>query len=93
MFHIFIINMNLATLLIFSYTQLTHSDMSPFADATGLITFALAGCKLNKYSIIVLVCRGLLCPGDMGFWGHYTFLRNSPPTLPLTQHFCLLSEK
>lgn len=40
--------MNLATLLIFSYTQLTHSDMSPFADATGLITFALAGCMQAK---------------------------------------------
>lgn len=60
--------MNLATLLIFSYTQLTHSDMSPFADATGLITFALAGCKLNQYSIIGLVCCGFLRPGDMGFW-------------------------
>ena len=84
--------MNLATLLIFSYTQLTHSDMSPFADATGLITFALAGCKLNKYSIIVLVCRGLLCPRDMRFWVYYTFPGQSPPTSPLTQHFAL-SEK
>ena len=84
--------MNLATLLIFSYTQLTDSDISPFPDATGLITFALAGCKLNKYSIFGLVCRGFLRPVDIGFWDHYTFLGNSPPTPLLTQHFAL-SEK
>ena len=59
--------MNLATLLIFSYTQLTHSDMSPFADATGLITFALAGCKLNKYSIIGLVCVDFSVQGTWDF--------------------------
>ena len=66
--HIFIITMNLATLLEFLYTQVTHDNMSPFPDATGLITFVLAGCKLNKYSLMGLVCRRVIRSRDMVFW-------------------------
>ena len=59
--------MNLAILLIFSYTQLTHSNMSPFADATGLITFALAGCKLTNTRLLALFAVDFSVEGTWDF--------------------------
>lgn len=88
--HIFIITMNAPG---YTFSTVVHSaypqQYVSFPDATGLITFVLAGCKLNKYSIIGLVCRRVLRLGDMGFWDHNTFPGNCPLTPPLSQYSSL----